>query len=152
MAALHKKRLNDESFFDQSRMDAVSREHLASVKAELQVDGHVLGVGLWQDGVATKWDRNSSIEMLTLHLPGLGGRWKNMRIPLFAIDKSWVVKPKTWDAVFQVVFQVVVWSLRSLALGCGRRPATTGRTGTPQTAAAASRLAPHSASGALSAR
>ena len=72
MAALHSKRLNDESFFDQSRLDAVSQAHMASVKAELQVDGHFLGVGLWQDGVATKWDRNSSFEMMTLIMPGRG--------------------------------------------------------------------------------
>ena len=33
-----------------------------------------IGIGLWLDGVTTKWDRTESLDMVTMGLPGLTGR------------------------------------------------------------------------------
>ena len=64
--------------------------------------------------VAAKWDRSASIDMLCMSLPGLAGRWLNLRIPLMSIDHSWVSKRRTWGAAMSVI----TWSLQALALGC----------------------------------
>ena len=76
-------------------------------------DDGVLGVGLWIDGVACRWDRSSSYDMITMGFPGLEGRWKNLRIPLVVIDHAWISKGNTFDDCLRVV----AWSLRHAALG-----------------------------------
>ena len=51
-----------------------------------------IGIGLWLDGVTTKWDRTERLDMVTMGLPGLTGRWKALRVPLFVVDHSWVLR------------------------------------------------------------
>lgn len=111
---MHAHRGSDMAFFDQHNLDNVARQHLQDVQREIGFNGPFLGVGLWQDGVAAKWDRSASIDMLCMSFPGLAGRWNKLRIPLMSIDHVWVAKQKTFDAALAVV----AWSLQALALGC----------------------------------
>ena len=113
VAALYASRRGDGPFFSRESLDAVGRQHLDNFARDIAFDGPLLGLGLWQDGVAAKWDRSKSFDMLTMSFPGLGGRWASLRIPLVSIDHVWVLKERTWDALLEVV----AWSFRSLALG-----------------------------------
>eukprot|EP00974_Lingulodinium_polyedra_P026391 2545776-Lingulodinium_polyedra.AAC.1 len=92
VAALYANRVDDEAFFETTNLDNVGRRHLDAVAREIGSDGPVMGLGLWLDGVAAKWDRSASIDMLTMSLPGLGGRWAGLRIPICTMDHSWVAK------------------------------------------------------------
>ena len=58
-----------------------------------------IGIGLWLDGVSTKWVRTESLDMVTMGLPGLTGRWNALRVPLFVVHHSWVLKHRTMDDV-----------------------------------------------------
>ena len=64
-------------------------------------------------GVACKWGRSASIDMVTMGLPGLIGKWRNLRTPLCAIDHAWVGHPSTFDDLLEAI----TWSLRHCALG-----------------------------------
>ena len=37
--------------------------------------------------------------MVTMGLPGLTGRWKALRVPLFVVHHSWVLMHRTMDDV-----------------------------------------------------
>ena len=54
VGALHANRQGDEAFFSRENVDAVGRNHVDSVAREIGWDGPMLGIGLWQDGVAAK--------------------------------------------------------------------------------------------------
>ena len=58
------------------------------------------------------FDRSQSLEVLTLNLPGLVGD-NNLRIPLTALNKRFILKDESWDAIFQVL----AWSFGILATG-----------------------------------
>ena len=113
VATFHAHRQDDQQLFDTGSLDEMGRRHIASVAGEINAGGPVVGLGLWLDGVAAKWDRAGSIDMLTLSLPGQTGRWKAARIPLCSIDHSWVAKHQTWDDILAVV----TWSLQMAAMG-----------------------------------
>ena len=55
---------------------------------------------LWLDGVMCKWDRTSLMNVVTMSLPGLGGRWSNLRIPLCTNEHCWAAKHHHFDRVF----------------------------------------------------
>jgi len=91
-------------------MDPLTLEHLQHCEAEAGCV--LLGVGLWGDGAPTQWDRSESIDVISLSLPGLGGEFKNLRIPLIVLPHSRVCKD-TWEDVFSIF----KWSLTILATG-----------------------------------
>ena len=64
-------------------------------------------LGLWCDGVATRWVRSESVEFVTLNFAGFGPKWSALRTPIFALDKSFVASRHTYDDVMSLV----VWSL-----------------------------------------
>ena len=66
----------------------------------------IIGLSFWLDGVALKWDRSDSFDMLTMSIPGLVGPWCNLGVPLCVIKRS------TWDDILTVVR----WSLGHVAL------------------------------------
>ena len=89
-------------------LDGYVRSEFVSSCARLRLDGgDTVPLGLWCDGVATKWDRSESVEFVTLNFPGLGPKWSALRIPIFALDKSFVASRHTHDDVMSLV----VWSL-----------------------------------------
>ena len=60
-----------------------------------------------------KWDRSSSLEMVTMSFPGLVGRWASIRIPLFSMEHDWVMKAHTFDDVLTII----TWSLQQCCVG-----------------------------------
>ena len=109
--ALHGK-ANSAVLFETSGMTAASQQHLLPVKEELAVRD-LLAVSIWGDGVPCNWDRTESVECFTLSLPGLPDKWKNLRIPLAAITKKFVVKQQTFDDILEIL----TWSLRMCCIG-----------------------------------
>lgn len=78
--------------------------NMCSVADELRVPhSEVLGLGLWGDGITSKWDRTESLEVLIMNIPGLGGPGQDLRVPLCALSKHFVVKTATMDAILAVV-------------------------------------------------
>ena len=93
-------------------MEPRTKRHLNVVKQELQCD-ELLGLGLWIDGAPYNWDRSESLEIVSLNFPGLEGKDSNIRIPLVAIPKHFVAT----DETFHDLMEIVLWSLRQLAVG-----------------------------------
>ena len=73
--------------------------------------GGARAVGL--TGVVNKWDRSSSLEMVTMSFLGLVGRWANIRIPLFSMEHDWVMKAHTFDDILTII----TWSLQQCCVG-----------------------------------
>ena len=69
-------------------------------------------LGLWGDGVPCNWDRTESVEVVSLNLPGQGGQYKNLRLPVTALSRK-LVTDGTWDDIMAVV----AWSLQYAAIG-----------------------------------
>lgn len=90
-----------------------TRNNLARAASEAGVPfEEALGIGLWGDGIASKWDRTESLEVVTLSLPGFGpGR--DIRIPLCGISKRFLLQHETIDRILSVL----LWSFRALARG-----------------------------------
>lgn len=104
--------INDlETLLQTTRLTASASQHLGKVKASLGAD--VIPVTLWGDGVPCNWDRSESVEVLALSLPGVGGNSSAMRIPILGINKKFMMKDETWDAIFKVL----AWSFKAAALG-----------------------------------
>ena len=93
-------------------LDEGDRAHMDGVEAKL--NSQTVALGMWQDGVPTKWDRSATVEVLSMNLPGLDpeGPYGNLRVPLFSILKS-LVSTNTWHDVFQIIH----WSFMSLWRG-----------------------------------
>ena len=95
-----------DRLLDHGGLDGYVRKEF--VTARLRLDGgDTVPLGLWCDGVATKWDRSESVEFVTFIFPGLGPKWSALRIPIFALAKSFVASRHTYDDVMSRV----VWSL-----------------------------------------
>ncbi len=92
-------------------MDFLSLEHLLYCQSQSGVQD-MIGFGLHCDGVPHSWDREESCEVFSMSFPGLGGAWKNLRIPLFSIPHS-SFSENTWDDLMEVI----AWSLRYLWQG-----------------------------------
>ena len=101
------------NLLDRGGMDTTTEEHLRSASAQLGITGDVLGLAFWIDGVACKWDRSESQDMLMMSLPGVRGRWRDLRIPLCTLPHCWVTKHNTFDDILSVM----TWSLRQAARG-----------------------------------
>ena len=101
-----------EKLLEEAGMEPRSQEHLAAVREELGVD-ELLALGIWIDGVPFNWDRSESLEVISLNFPGLTGEWKSLRIPIASIPKDFVATGETFDDILEIV----VWSLRHLAVG-----------------------------------
>ena len=95
---------------DRSNMDPLSLAHLLDVELKTQLK-ELLGIGVWGDEAPTQWDRNESISVISMSLPG-SKQMRNMRIPLVILPHSRICKD-TWDDVWRVL----VWSLRHCILG-----------------------------------
>ena len=68
-----------------------------------------VSLGLWCERVATKWDRSESVEFVTLNFAGFGPKWSALRIPIFALDKSFVASRHTYDDVMSLVYPGPAW-------------------------------------------
>eukprot|EP00969_Alexandrium_andersonii_P313585 13854598-Alexandrium_andersonii.AAC.1 len=72
-------------------MDPMDVRHLtnAETKGGLPV-GSLLGLGLWLDGVACRWDRSETLDCITMSFPGFPDRWRNVRLPLAVLEHKFV--------------------------------------------------------------
>ena len=61
----------------------------------------------------TKFDPTERLDMVTMGLPELTGRWEALRVPLFVVHHSWVLKHRTMDDVFGLLR----WSMDQAAVG-----------------------------------
>jgi len=103
------------TLLDTSCMDPKSLEVLAQARGETGVGNSLLGFGLHCDGVPHSWDREESCEVFSANLPGVGGRWRNLRIPMLVLPHS-AIGENTWDDVLEVLAWSMIWARQ------GRRP------------------------------
>lgn len=92
-------------------LDKIGKEHLDDMKVKLGTD-RVLGFGLHGDGIPCNYDRTESVFAISINLPGVGGKWQNMRIPIVVLPKTRICNETMYD-----IFEVIAWSLRHLLLG-----------------------------------
>lgn len=97
-----------EPMLSTEHMDPLSLQHLQHCQREAGCD--FLGLGLWGDGAPTQWDRNETIDVISLSFPGIKER--TLRIPLVVLPHSRVCS-ETWLDVFEIV----KWCLTILATG-----------------------------------
>ena len=104
-----------QTFLSQEGLTNESKAHLEWASAQMKVaSSTVLFCSLWGDGVPCNWDRSQSIECFSLSFPGLTNTaWGTLRIPLFGINKKFIIKSQTLDDALQVVS----WSFNALASG-----------------------------------
>ena len=95
---------------DRRGLDPVTERHMRS--AETQAGVRLLPLGLWGDAAPTQWDRNESIETLSLNLPGQAGDYKQLRLPMVAFAKKHTCA-HTWEDICSVL----AWSFQILATG-----------------------------------
>ena len=102
---------NDRSkLLETAGMEPRTKAHLDTVARELGEED-LLGLGLWLDGCPCNWDRTKSLEVITMSLPGLTGKYKNLRIPLVCIPHEFVACEDTFDDLLSIV----AWSFQHLA-------------------------------------
>jgi len=101
---------NSDVLMGTQNLDKLTQEHLTH--CELQAGAKLLPVGLWADGVPCSWDRNETIETVSINLPGLSDEFKALRLPVTGLSKRQVI-PATWDDIFDVVS----WSFLNAATG-----------------------------------
>ena len=102
---------NKEVILSEDNLDHVGRDHLQWMRKALSLD-ELLGFGIHGDGVPCNYDRTESVEMISLNLPGVGGAYARMRIPLVVLPHSYV-SHNTMDDLM-VIF---AWSMRHSLAG-----------------------------------
>ena len=100
-----------ESVLSTTRMDATSLQTLNEMKSKLGVS-NTIGLGIHGDGVPNNFDRTESSHVITLNLPGVGGEFGRLRIPLCVMPSA-----KMTNETMDAIFEVVAWSLRFLQIG-----------------------------------
>jgi hypothetical protein len=87
-----------------ARLDGTSREHVRKVERDWGVEeGSLVAFGFWLDGVATGWDRSESLEVFSIYLPGLPPPFNDLRFPITAIHKKFVLPGATMDDICEVI-------------------------------------------------
>ena len=99
-------------YLSTNNMDIESRRHLESLQQKLR-NPNLMGLGLHGDGVPNNYDRTESCLVMSLNLPGVGGKWARMRIPLVVLPSSHVA-----DETMDGICEVLAWSFRHLQVGC----------------------------------
>ena len=97
---------NSEVLLERDNLDSDSQAHLKAMCEKLGVDD-ALGFGIHGDGIPCNYDRTESVIMVSLNLPGLGGKNGRLRIPLIALP-DWACSSNTYDDIFGVV----AWQMR----------------------------------------
>ena len=98
-----------EKLLETGNMDPKTLEHLLHCSGEAMCE--LLGIGIWGDGAPTQWDRNETMDVISISFPGIKD-FANLRIPLVVLPHSRVCA-ETWIDFFRIV----KWSLVILATG-----------------------------------
>ena len=88
-----------EKLLERGNFDPLSLAHLVHCEGEAGCE--LLGVGIWGDGAPTQCDRNESIDVISVSLPGIEEH-KDLRIPLVVLPHSRVCS-ETWDDVYDII-------------------------------------------------
>jgi hypothetical protein len=105
----------------EDKMDKVGKEHMQWMRDALSLD-ELLGFGIHGDGVPCNYDRTESVELISINLPGVGGAYARMRIPLICLPHYYVSENKVDD-----LMEILVWSMRHALAGtrpCERHDAS----------------------------
>ena len=94
-------------------LDKVGKEHVQRCLSAMQVDS-MIPAGLWADGVPCQWDRDQTVELVCLNLPGLPTTMEEhkLRLPITGLMKA-SMSTNTWHDIFEVI----AWSFRLMATG-----------------------------------
>ena len=92
-------------------LDRVGKDHMEWMRQSLDIL-ELLGFGLHGDGVPCNYDRTESVDVISINLPGVGGGYKRMRIPLVTLPES-SISHNTMDDLMEVF----AWSMRHLLAG-----------------------------------
>ena len=93
------------------RMDVQTKEHSDKLKEKFSLDD-LVGLGLHGDGVPSHYDRTESVQVISMNLPGVGGKFAKMRIPMCAVPSS-----KVGDETMDAILEVIAWSIKHLQAG-----------------------------------
>jgi hypothetical protein len=97
----------------QSGFSAGTRQHVQTCEAALKMQpGELIGFGIWGDGVPCNWDRSQSMDMFTLSLPGLPADKSELRLPIVALNRKFIVVEHTFDDICGIL----AWSFKQCAL------------------------------------
>ena len=91
-------------------MDPKTKAHLD--RCQIEAGCPLLAMGLWGDGVPVNWDRSESVDTVALNLPGQGGEFKALRLPICALNHK-QISVNTYNDIFEVT----AWSFQYLAAG-----------------------------------
>ena len=98
------------------QMDPETLKHLNHLQAKFDLPD-LIGTGLHGDGIPNNYDRTESCYGVTMNLPGVGGKWGRMRLPIFVGPAAHIL-PET----MHVLLDVIAWSYRHAQAGVN--PAT----------------------------
>ena len=112
---VRKRTLDVSKMLAVDNLDAMDEAQLRRVCDRSGVGyASILPLGLWMDGVACKWDRSQSLDLVALSFPGWGGEFTNARVPLQALEHRFMIKG---GGTIDDVLAVITWSLRYAFLG-----------------------------------
>ena len=100
-----------EVILSEDKLDKVGKNHLQWMRTTLSLD-ELLGFGIHGDGVPCNYDRTESVEIISLNLPGVGGAYARMRIPLIVLPHSYVS-----DNTMDDLMEILAWSMRHALAG-----------------------------------
>ena len=106
-------RANIEVLSSREGMCQATAEHVRKV-SELMGCENLVGVSLWGDGVPCNWDKSQTLDVFAFGLPGLPARYKNLRIPLAAINKDHCTAGR--ESVDDIL-AILAWSFQCMAQG-----------------------------------
>lgn len=98
---------NLQALLAKEGMSAEALRHLREVVAATGASD-LLGLGFWLDGTPCNWDRSQSVETVSLNFPGHTAELANLRLPVSAIMKKFMLKHDTVDDILSIVS----WSLQ----------------------------------------
>jgi len=99
-----------ETVMSTENMDPKTLEHLRAMQAASGCSMQDMGgLGLHGDGVPCNYDRTESAEVLSVNCPGVGGKWKPMRLPVVVLPHS-RMSEHTWDDLMGVISWDLTWA------------------------------------------
>lgn len=114
MAKWNSSEVSSHKLFDWAnglREDLRSKLEHETAKLDLPED-KVVAMGIWVDGVPTKFDRSESLECFSLSFPHLetSAENKHIRLPLTLLNKSFFLKS---GETIHAIFKILCWSFHA---------------------------------------
>ena len=103
-------RADRSTLLENNRMDPLTKRHLESCKD--QAGSELLGCGLWGDGMPCNWNREESVDAISLNFPGFSDKFRSLRVPLVAIPHG-LLSENTWFDIMAIIKESFV----ALAVG-----------------------------------